>query len=127
MIRHSARIFWFGLGSIALTLGALGVILPLLPTTPFVLVAAFAFARSSPRIHKWLLRNRAFGPLINDWRKYGAIGRRAKAASVSSLLLVLIFSLLLGAPFHAVLIQLVVLPLCALFILTRPRPPIDDG
>ena len=71
--------FWFALGFLALGLGALGVVLPLLPTTPFVLLAAFAFARSSERWHAWLLNHRIFGPIITDWREHGAIRARTRS------------------------------------------------
>ena len=69
-------------GFLFVGLAALGVILPLLPTTPFVLVAAACFARSSPRFYNWLLANRVFGPLIADWRTHGSIPRRAKITAV---------------------------------------------
>ncbi|MDG2479242.1 MAG: YbaN family protein, partial [Alphaproteobacteria bacterium] len=65
-----------------MVLAILGVALPLLPTTPFLLVAAFAFARSSDRWHRWLREHRVFGPLIADWQEHGAIDRRTKLLSV---------------------------------------------
>lgn len=119
----AVRSVWFVIGVLALALGALGIVLPLLPTTPFILLAAYAFARSSKPVHDWLLRHRIFGPLIENWRRYGAIGHRAKVAGVASLLVVFALSFLLRAPAHALLIQALVLPLCAAFILSRPRPP----
>ncbi|MBI1235333.1 MAG: DUF454 family protein [Alphaproteobacteria bacterium] len=123
MIRHSVRIFWVLLGSSALALGTLGIFLPLLPTTPFVLLAAYAFARSSNPVHDWLLRHRIFGPLIETWRRYGAISRRAKILGILSLIAVIVLSVLAGAPRYVLLIQAVILPLCSLFIVSRPRPP----
>jgi len=72
-------------GFMFLGLGALGVILPVLPTTPFVLVAAACFARSSPRFHNWLLANRVFGPLILDWQEHRGVSRRAKISSVTAM------------------------------------------
>ena len=123
MIRHSVRLFWIVLGSLSLALGAAGIVLPLLPTTPFILVAAFAFARSSPRLHAWLVRHKVFGPLIENWQRYGAISRRAKIAGLLSLLAVFGLSLLLGAPAHALIIQAIVLPMSCLFIWSRPLPP----
>ncbi len=121
----TARILWLTVGFTALALGAIGVVLPLLPTTPFVLVAAFAFARSSERFHDWLLGHRIFGPLIADWRRYGAIRRSAKFAGVLSMLGVVGLSLLFRVPLHAILIQVVVLGASAWFVLTRPVPPDD--
>ena len=118
----AVRSVWFVIGVLALALGALGIFLPLLPTTPFILLAAYSFARSSKPVHDWLLRHRIFGPLIENWRRYGAINRRAKILGLASLIVVFAISLQLGAPPHAVLIQAVILPLCGLFIMSRPRP-----
>jgi len=68
-------------GFAALALGGLGVVLPLLPTTPFVLLAAFCFARSSPRLERKLLEHPRFGRHIRDWRERGAISRQGKIAA----------------------------------------------
>lgn len=70
-----------GLGFLFVGLAALGVVLPLLPTTPFLLVAAACFARSSERWLAWLLQNRHFGPLIHRWRAHRCISARVKATS----------------------------------------------
>ena len=70
-------------------LAALGVFLPLLPTTPFLLVAAACFARSSPRFYRALHGNRVFGPLIRDWREHRAVPLRAKLMAITAIVLVL--------------------------------------
>lgn len=110
-------------GIISLALGGLGVVLPLLPTTPFVLVAAFAFAKSSDRLHQWLLDHDVFGPLIANWQRYGAISRKAKVASMLSVVAVVAISLQLEIPTHALIIQILLLGIVATFILSRPAPP----
>lgn len=69
-------------GLAALTLGIAGVFLPLLPTTPFLLLAAACFVRSSQRLYRWLLTNRLLGPYILAYREYRAISVRAKAITV---------------------------------------------
>ena len=63
------RLLFFVLGSIFVALATLGVLLPLLPTTPFLLLAAACYARSSSRFHSWLLANRIFGPTIRQWQE----------------------------------------------------------
>jgi uncharacterized membrane protein YbaN (DUF454 family) len=114
------RMLWVAGGFASLALALAGVLLPLLPTTPFVLLAAFCFARSSPRLHRWLLRNRRFGPLILAWRDHRAIPARAKRAAYMAMAAVLLVSLLFSAPWHVLAIQGVVLGLAAAFIATRP-------
>lgn len=66
------------LACVSLATGVVGLFVPGLPTTVFVLIAAWAAARSSPRLHRWLLAHRVFGPLIRDWQAGGFVGRRAK-------------------------------------------------
>lgn len=83
-------------GFASIGLGAIGAFLPLLPTVPFMILAAFCFARSSPRLEAKLLDNPQFGPHIRRWRDHGAISRRGKKAALGafafSVALALIFS-----------------------------------
>jgi uncharacterized membrane protein YbaN (DUF454 family) len=65
-------------GFVAVGLGVAGIFLPLLPTTPFMLLAAACFARSSPRFHRWLLGHRTFGPIVSEWERHRAIPWRTK-------------------------------------------------
>ncbi len=69
---------WTILGLLFLFLGGIGVVLPLLPTTPFVLLAAACFARSSPRMHTWLMGSELFGPVLKDWDENHCIAFKAK-------------------------------------------------
>jgi uncharacterized membrane protein YbaN (DUF454 family) len=124
-MKLASRLFWLGIGILALALGGLGVVLPLLPTTPFILVAAFAFANSSERMHQWLLDHNIFGPLIGNWRRYGAISRAAKVLSILSMAAVLVISLLIAVPAYVIVVQVVVLGACSLFIVSRPLPPAE--
>ena len=66
------------IGLVAVGLGVLGIFLPLMPTTVFLLIAAACFARSSERLYNWLLSHRLFGPYIKNWREHRAIARRTK-------------------------------------------------
>lgn len=121
-MKRLARPFWIAAGLLALGLGALGAVLPLLPTTPFILLAAFCFARSSPRLHDWLVGHRIFGPLIGNWEREGAISRRVKIIAVATMAVTPVITLLIGAPLWALLAQIAVLACAAAFVLTRPEP-----
>jgi hypothetical protein len=69
---------FFAAGGILVAIGFVGAFLPLLPTTPFLILAAGCFARSSPRLERWLLNHRQFGPTLRAWREHGAIPLKAK-------------------------------------------------
>ncbi|MEX0348334.1 MAG: YbaN family protein [Paracoccaceae bacterium] len=114
------RFLWAALGLICVGLAIIGVALPLLPTVPFLLLAAFFFARSSERLHDWLLSHRLFGPMIDDWHRSGAIRPAAKRAATLSVAAVFLISLVFGAPGHVLIIQAVVLSCVLVFIWTRP-------
>lgn len=114
------RLLWLLAGGIALGLGLIGIFLPLVPTVPFLLLAAFCFARSSERLHDWLLAHPTFGPPIEDWRRSGAISRKGKIAATVSIAAAFGLSLAMGVPGRVLLIQAVVLSAVLLFIWTRP-------
>ena len=119
----STRIFWLTVGLAALALGAIGVFLPLLPTTPLVLLAAFAFMKSSQRLHDWLINHRLFGGLILKWREHGAINRPAKILAIASMAVVFAVSVALQAPGWVLALQAPILLACAWFVGSRPLPP----
>ncbi len=112
---------WAILGLICVGLAMVGIVLPLLPTVPFLLLAAFFFARSSSRLHNWLITHRSFGPLIVDWQSSGAIRPGAKKAATLSIAAVFGLSVLLALPSHVLIIQAVVLSGVMIFIWTRPN------
>ena len=116
------RWIWASFGVFCVVLGSVGIVLPLLPTTPFLLLAAYAFGRSSPRLHAWIMKHRVFGPPLHQWNEHGAIGRRAKVLAVSTMAAMFVAGLVLGVSTTVVLIQAVVLSCCSAFILTRPSP-----
>ncbi|WP_170382306.1 YbaN family protein [Ruegeria atlantica] len=112
---------WATLGLICVGLAAVGIALPLLPTVPFLLLAAFFFARSSSRLHHWLMTHQTFGPLIVDWQTSGVIRPGAKKAATISVTAVFGLSILLALPSHVLIIQAVVLGCVMIFIWTRPN------
>jgi uncharacterized membrane protein YbaN (DUF454 family) len=80
-------------GAIALILGGIGIVLPGLPTTPFVLIAGTCFVRASPRAHAWLLRNRTFGPILVEWEMHHSVPRRIKRIALTAMALTACFSI----------------------------------
>ena len=83
--KHSSRHVRFILvviGTIALALGIIGIILPLLPTTPFLLLATACYARSSDRFYNGLMANRVLGPPIKEWRDYRSVTKKTKFSSI---------------------------------------------
>ncbi|AHD02625.1 YbaN family protein [Leisingera methylohalidivorans] len=114
------RFIYAGLGLFCVALAVIGIVLPLLPTVPFLLLAAFFFANSSERLHNWIVDHNIFGPMILDWRDRGAIRSGAKKAATVSIASVFGLSLMLGVPSHILGIQTVVLSAVLLFIWTRP-------
>lgn len=77
-------LLWAG-GVLSLVLGAIGIVVPGLPTTPFVLLSGACFLRASPRAHAWLLRNSTFGSLLREWEAHRRIPRRAKRVALLSM------------------------------------------
>ncbi len=115
------RIIFIILGLLSLSLGAIGVILPLLPTVPFILLAAFFFANSSDKLHKYLINHNIFGPMIENWHHNRSINPAAKKAATLSVAAVFICSLILKVPTHVLGIQAVTLTCVLIFIWSRPN------
>ena len=83
---HRSRLVrgFFLVGGVAcIALGMAGLVLPVLPTTPFILLAALCFARASPKLHRWLLGSRTFGPMIHEWQRHRAIPWRTKLTAIA--------------------------------------------
>ena len=110
------------LGWFFLILGIIGIPLPLLPTTPLLLLAAFFFARSSPRLHRWLLNHPLLGKTIRDWQEHGHINRPAKISATVAIILLFSLSILLTKLHLALnIILLLIATGVLLFIWTRPH------
>ncbi|WP_240621046.1 YbaN family protein [Pseudooceanicola lipolyticus] len=114
------RPVWAAAGLLALAVGIVGIFLPVLPTTPLVLLAAFCFGKGSPRLRGWITGHRRFGPMIADWETTGAIPRRVKIGACSVMALTLAVSGLLGVPARVLVIQALAMACGAYYVLTRP-------
>jgi uncharacterized membrane protein YbaN (DUF454 family) len=107
------------MGHASLAVGFVGIFVPLLPTTPFVLLAAVCYSRSSERFHTWLHEHERFGPMILSWREHRAIGVRAKIAAVITVTLSITYSVIrLDPPWNVV--ALLIGAAVITFILSRP-------
>ena len=82
------KALWVIAGSVFVVLGAFGVILPGLPTTPFLILAAACYIRSSQKLYDWLITNKTFGPYLKDYREGKGMPRKAKIVAVSMLSLI---------------------------------------
>lgn len=117
------RIFWNAIGFACLGLGMIGAVLPLLPTTPFLLLAAFSFGQGSPRFRRWIEMHPRFGPPIARWEAHGAIERRHKWFAVIGCAMSLIVTMAIGLPIPILAIQAICLAGAMTFVLTRPDGP----
>jgi uncharacterized membrane protein YbaN (DUF454 family) len=97
-LKQAVRAVWLAAGFLALGLGIVGVVLPVLPTTPFILLAAACFARSSRRFHDWLLHHRHFGPLVREWREHRSIPYRTKLVAIAMMAATLTVSIVFFVP-----------------------------
>ncbi len=115
------RAFWLTVGALALALALVGVFLPLLPTTPFVILAVFAFAKSAPSLAHRIEASRTFGPAVRSWREEGAIRPRYKILAMGMMIATLVLSVAMSVSTTVLIIQVVCMGAAATFILTRPN------
>lgn len=122
-MRNPQRLLWLGGGYLSLGLAIMGAVLPLMPTTVFLLIAAWCFGRASPALRARLLADPRCGPVLRDWQDHGSISRRAKRAALLGmalgwLVVAMAFRNLLASAIAAGCL----LPV-GLFIVTRPSQP----
>ena len=89
------RVVFAVIGTVALAIGVLGIVLPILPTTPFLLLAAACYARASTRLYGWLLGQSALGPIITRWRETGSLAPGVKARAIVIVVVTFSVSILL--------------------------------
>lgn len=114
------------LGSIALGLGIIGVFLPVLPTTPFLLLASFCYLRSSKRMYNWLIRHKIFGAYIYSYLTYKAIPKKVKIGTLIFLWSTLMISMLLSSSLHIRIFLIVVGTGVTLHLLTMKTLTLKD-
>lgn len=115
------KVIFLLLGHLCLVLGIIGAFLPVLPTTPFLLLAAYLYSKSSDRLHNWIIAHKYLGPPLKDWQESGVIGLKAKWLATIMILLVIgwrfpILNIALWIKIFASSVLLAVL----VFIWTRP-------
>jgi uncharacterized membrane protein YbaN (DUF454 family) len=87
------RWLFAALGTLCVIIGVIGIVVPVLPTTPFMLLAAACYARASAKFYNWLLNSRAFGPLILEWRRHRSIPWKTKLTAIALMSLTLTVSI----------------------------------
>ena len=122
------RIVYFGLGWVMVALGVIGLVLPLMPGAVFLIIAAWCFARSSPRFETWLLSHPTLGKPLRDWRAAGAIPRSAKIFACAGMTMgffVFCYSIDPSLPLAAGVAVLFLA--CAAYVVSRPATVDQDG
>ncbi|WP_238945882.1 YbaN family protein [Vandammella animalimorsus] len=120
-----ARALLYLLAMCSLLLGIIGAFTPGMPTTVFILISAWAAARSSPRLHQWLRMHRMFGPMLRNWEDGGYVHRRAKRAASLTMLASALLMLLVGVPMGVFWLASGCMAAVAAWLWLRPEPPED--
>ena len=107
-------------GWISLTLGVIGIVLPLLPTTPFVLLAAACFAKSSPRFHKWLLTHKFFGPIIENFKSGKGIPKKIRNTTIVFIWLTMGISMVVIATVWSTVLLVTIGVSVTIYLLRQP-------
>ena len=116
------RWLWWLLAWSSVVVGVIGIVVPGLPTVPFMLLAAYAAARGSSRLHDWLLAHRHFGPIIRDWRQQGVVRRRSKWQATVMMSLAACVLFLTAPKAWMAGIGTACMTLVALWLWRRPEP-----
>lgn len=112
-------------GGVMLMLGIIGIVTPLLPTTIFLILAAWCFGKSSPRLEAWMLNHPRFGPSLRRWREEGAIPRRAKWMAVTGMSIGYALFWMQVRPGWMLASVVGVFLLCsAIYVVSRPEPTV---
>jgi uncharacterized membrane protein YbaN (DUF454 family) len=120
----AARFAYLAIGFLFVGLGGLGAVLPVLPTTPFLLISLWAFSKSSARFERWLLEHKRFGPRLVAWRTYRVIPLPAKLAAWGSMIASLTIMAIARRPLWQIALAASVMAIGATYVASKPsRPP----
>lgn len=116
---------WWVCAYVALGLGIVGVVVPLMPTTVFILIAAYCAARGSDTLHRKLLEHRVFGPMIRDWQATGSVSRKAKYMAIGSMAVCAVILFLVTPKWWIAAIGTAIMAIIGTWLWLRPEPPAE--
>lgn len=116
---------WWLLAYVSLGLGILGVVLPILPTVPFILLAAYAAARGSDRLHRWLVEHPRFGPMIVDWQEHRTVSRKAKWLATGSMLVCAVVLIAFAPHWWIAAVSCTIMACVGTWLWFRPEPTVS--
>ena len=120
MLQRHLKILYLTIGWLCTALGLIGAFLPVMPTTPFLLLAVWAFSRSSPRLRAWLYHHPRYGPPIRDWFEHGAISSRVKVFAIITMSMSIPIAYVLTQNLVLALIHTGIIILVAIYLTSRP-------
>ena len=126
-----SRVLWFTTGFIVMTIGLIGIIVPVLPTTPLMILAAACFAKSSQRFYDWIINNKMFGQHVKNYREGNGIPKKSKPIILVTMWTFVLFAVLIAIPDSAPPVSkiatLVLAVIGTIFILRIPNLSQDDS
>lgn len=120
MLQKHIKLIYLSVGWICTALGIIGAFLPVMPTTPFLLVAVWAFSRSSPRLKNWLYHHPRYGAAIRDWFEHGAVGNKVKIFAIVTMSMSVPIAYVFTQNLILVAIHTTAIVLIAMFLISRP-------
>jgi len=120
MLKKTIKLLYLGLGVTCTALGFIGAFLPVLPTTPFLLVALWAFSKSSPRLQQWLYHHHRYGTTLQEWFEHGVISVRVKIIATTAICLSIPTAYFITESKSLLLFHVPIVVLTVIYLYTRP-------